>query len=59
MQIQYNLHSGYKHNLYHDKQEKFDELFGQWHIPLLKDMCHPELIQEWNQNIDAAAYENN
>ena len=43
--IQSNFHTGYKHNFYHGKQEKFDELFDQYHIPLLKDMYHPELVQ--------------
>ena len=33
-----------------------DELFGEYHIPLLKNIDHPALIQEWTQNIDADAY---
>ena len=33
-----------------------DELFGEYHIPLLKNIDHPALIQEWTQNIDANAY---
>ena len=28
-------------------------------VPLLKDIKHPELIQEWKLNLDAAAYEIN
>ena len=57
--IQSNLHNGYKHNFYHDKQDAFDELFCQYHILLLKYIDHPALIQEQNQNIDSAAYEEN
>ena len=45
--IQSNLHTGYKHNFYDDKQEKIDKLFDQCHIPLLKHIYHPALIQEW------------
>ena len=44
--IQSNLHNGYKHNFYHDKQDAFDELFCQYHILLLKYIDHPALIQE-------------
>ena len=28
-------------------------------VPLLKDINHPALLQEWKLNIDAAAYEKN
>ena len=34
-----------------------DELFDQYHITLLKNIDHPELIQERKQNIDATAHE--
>ena len=36
-----------------------DELFGEYHLPLLKNVDHPALIQECKQNIDYADYENN
>ena len=36
-----------------------DKLFDEYHIPLLKDIDHPELIQEWKRNLDATAYEKN
>ena len=54
-----NLHTGYKHSFYHDKQDKFDELFDKYHFTLLKYIDHPELIQEWKKNIDAGTYEKN
>ena len=57
--IQSNFHTGFKKNFYHDKRDKFDEIFDQYHLPLLKDSDHPALIQIWKQNIDAAAYEEN
>ena len=56
--IQSNLHTDYKHKFYHDKRDKFDELFDQYHLTLLKYIDHPALIQEWKQNLYAAAYEN-
>ena len=33
-----------------------DELFDQYHIPLLNDLDHPSLIEAWKQNIDYDAY---
>ena len=29
LKIKYNLHTGYRHNFYHDKQDKFDEIFDK------------------------------
>ena len=58
LHIQYYLHAVYK-KLYHDKGDKFDELFDQYYIPLLKYIDNPELFKEWKQNLDAADYENN
>ena len=41
-----------------DRQtDEIDELFDEYHIPLLNDIDHPALIEEWKRNIDAAAYE--
>ena len=57
-QIQSILYAGYKHNFYHDKLDKFNELFDQYHIPLSNNIDHPTLIQERRENIDAATYEN-
>ena len=34
-------------------------LFDEYHIPLLKYMDHPALIEEWKRNIDATDYEKN
>ena len=55
--IQYNFHSGYKHNLYNDKQGEIDDIFDRYIKTLLKYINYPALIQEWKQNLDAAAYE--
>ena len=43
--------------LYHDKQDIMDEMFYQYHLPLLKYIDRPELITERKQNIDYDAYE--
>ena len=34
-------------------------IFSAYVVPLLKYINHPELLQEWNLNIDVAAYEKN
>ena len=35
------------------------KIFSAYVVPLLKDINHPALLQEWKLNIDATAYENN
>ena len=45
LQILSTVHSVYQQNLYHDKQDIIDELFYQYHLPLLKYIDHPALIQ--------------
>ena len=56
LHIQSNLHLIYKQNFCHDKQDEIDEIFNKYHIPLLNNIDHPALIEEWKQNIDATAY---
>ena len=46
LHIKSDLHSGYIHNLYHDKQESINDLFCKYIIPLLKDIENPALVQE-------------
>ena len=57
LNIQSDLNYGYIHNFYHYKNEIIDELFYHYHLPSLKDIYHPALIQERKQTIDAASYE--
>ena len=33
-----------------------NNIIGANFLPLLKDINHPELLQEWKLNLDAAAY---
>ena len=35
LHIMSDLNYGHIHNFYHDKQDNFDDIFGQYHIPLL------------------------
>ena len=53
----YTVHSGYQQNLYHDKPEVVDGLSYQYDFPLIQNIDHPELIQEWKQSLDSDAYE--
>ena len=34
-------------------------IFSAYYVPLLKDINHPRLLQEWKLDIDATAYERN
>ena len=34
-------------------------IFSAYDIPLLKDINHPTLLQEWKLNLDATSYEKN
>ena len=36
-----------------------DRLFSTYVTPQIKEIYHPEIIQEWKLNIDAAEYEKN
>ena len=53
------LHYVYQKNFYNDKQDIIDDMFYQYHLILMKDIDHPELIQEQEQNIYSDAYEIN
>ena len=56
-----NLYIGTQyHSLYDnysDQTEKMDRLFKTYITPQLKEIYHPEILQEWKLNIDAAEYE--
>ena len=44
--------------MYYDKQDEIDNLFYEYHVPLLNNLDPRAFIEEWKQNIDAAPYEN-
>ena len=45
LNIRSNYHYFYIHNFYHNKQEIIDDIFYQCHLPLLKYIDHPAMIQ--------------
>ena len=59
LHIQKNMHLIYRQDLYKDKQKEINELFIEYLIPIMGDLDHPTLIEEWKHNIDAAAHEKN
>ena len=52
-------HESYSTNTYSDQKEKMDRLFKTYITPQLKDIYHPDILQEWKFNIDAKEYEKN
>ena len=55
--IQKNMHFIYKQYFYKDKQEKIDDHFIEFLVPIMDDLDNPTLIEEREKNIDAASYE--
>ena len=47
----------YKQYLYKNKDKEINYLFLEYLVPIMDDLNHPPLIEEWKQNIDPAAYE--
>ena len=41
------------------KKGEIDDLFIEYLVPVMDYFYHTALIEEWKQNIDAAAYEKN
>ena len=53
------LHSSYIKREFNNKKEMIVNIFSEYVVPMLKDINQPELLQEWERNLDAAAYERN
>ena len=49
----------YKKDFYKTKQSEIDDLFLEYLVSVMKDLEHPAFMEEFIQNLDAAAYENN
>ena len=47
----------YKQDVYNDKQKEIYDLFIEYLVTVMDDIDHTALIEEWKQNINAAAYE--
>ena len=52
-------HSLYSTDNYNDQTEEMDRLFRTYITPQMKEIYHPEILQERKLNIDAAEYEKN
>ena len=50
-------HSYYTPKQLNDKNEEIINIFSTYVAPKIKEIYHPELLQEWRLNIDAAEYE--
>ena len=57
LNTQSDLHLIYQQYLYTDKQNGINDIFIEYNFPVMEYPDHPELIEEWKQNLDAAFYE--
>ena len=57
--ISSNYHSSYSTEKFNYKNEQMRRLFSTYVTPQIKEIYHPEIIQERKLNIDAAKYEKN
>ena len=48
-----SFHYSYIQREYNDKNETIINIFSEYVEPLLKDINHPALLQEWKINLDA------
>ena len=53
-----SYHYSYIQRELKDKKDMIINIFSAYVEPLLKDINHPVLLQEWKLNIDAAQYKN-
>ena len=59
LHIHKNMHMAYKQDFYKTKETEIDDLFHGYLVPVMEDLEHPTLIEEWIHILDAAAYEKN
>ena len=52
--INSNYHSSYSTQEFNTKKEQMNNIFNKYVTPQIKESNHPEILQEWKQNIDAA-----
>ena len=57
LNIQKDTHMIYKQDLYKKIKRETQYLFLEYLVPIVYYLEHPELIEEWKQHLDAAAYE--
>ena len=54
-----SFHSSYIQNEFNVRKEEIINIFSAYVEPLIKEINHPTLLQEWKLNLDAAEYERN
>ena len=54
--LQLDLHSYYIQTIYNGRQKIINNIFSTYVEPLLNDIHHTALLQEWKLNLDAAEY---
>ena len=47
----------YKQYFYKNKEKEIYDFFLEYLVPVMDNIEHPALIEEWEQNIDANDYE--
>ena len=52
----WKIHSSYIQREFNDKKDMIINIFSAYVEPLLKDINHPEFLQERKPNLDAADY---
>ena len=57
--INSNYNSSYTTQEFNAKKEQMSTIFNTYVTPQIKEINHPEFLQEWKLNIDAAEYEKN
>ena len=57
--VNISLNSSYIQKEFNDNKKMTINIFIAYVVPLLKDIKHPALLQEWKINIDAPVYEKN
>ena len=55
--ISKDYHSSYSTDNLNNQKESMDRLFSTYVTTQIKEIYHPEIIQEWKLNIDAVEYE--
>ena len=54
-----SFYSSYIQIEFNDNKKMIINIFSEYVVPLLKDINHTALLQEWIRNIDATAYKIN
>ena len=56
MLVNSNYYSSYTNQEFNDEKEEMITIFSTYVTPQIKEIHHPELLQKWKLNLDAAEY---